>query len=80
MQKVIVESGIPVPEPGEGRGRMLLYPELYSMAIGESFAVPLAKRQEVTNAANHCRIKTGRQFRSKTMGDTYRVWHIAGEQ
>jgi len=73
--EVVIEKDVPLPER-TGQGRTMIYPALYSMAIGESFAVPKERGETLTNAAAWCRRKTGKQFLTKTMGDTVRVWRI----
>jgi hypothetical protein len=61
----------PVPEPRKS------YP-FRTMAIGESFDVPLADRQRTRSAATqHQKRAGGVRFTGRIEGKVYRMWRIA---
>lgn len=72
-----IDNSVPLPT-SETRGRPAKYP-IRDLEIGESFAVPEGKVQNVRSSAQQVqRRNPGRQYSVKPDGDgNYRCWRIA---
>lgn len=68
-----LETGVPIP-PEKRRERS--YPALYTMAVGQSFAKPLAEYTRLHAASQQCRKQTGRLFTMRQLETTCRIWRI----
>lgn len=73
-KKIIIETTVPIP-PSH---RPYLYPELYDMQVGESFARPLDEQMKLHNAGQQCTKKTGAKFATRRIdSQTVRIWRIS---
>jgi hypothetical protein len=72
--EIIIEDQIPLPDRAH---RQQLYPALYTMEVGQSFARPMQEREALHNAGQQCRKKTGRKFAiRRTDLSTVRIWRL----
>ncbi len=72
-QDIKIEKGIKPPPPGAGRHP--IYP-LRTMAVGDSFTVPLAMRPSLSASISNIKRDTKLQFTTRKEGDLVRVWRI----
>lgn len=71
--QVRLEADVPIPP----WGKLVKWPVLYKMRIGESFLVLVDELSSVRQASNRCRLKTGRHFTIRQVSwNAYRLWRI----
>lgn len=72
-----IETGIPIPPPGNGGGRTPRYP-LRELEVGDSFLVTdpsVTQRRLGSRLANFGK-ETGRKFTQRRTPDGIRVWRV----
>lgn len=72
-----IETGIPIPPPGNGKGRVPRYP-LRSMQVGDSFLVtdPSVSQTRLGSRLANFGKETGRKFAQRRTAEGIRVWRV----
>ena len=69
-----IDDNVPLPPQGV---KAHIYPALYVMEVGQSFARPTEEYTRLHSASQACRKKTERRFAMRLIGDNQvRIWRI----
>ena len=70
-----MDNDIPLPTK---HAKEIIYPQLYRMEVGQSFARPVAEYKSLHSTSQYCRKQTGRKFALRKMDEaTVRIWRVA---
>ena len=72
-----IEKGIPMEKGITGRRRNPLTDVLESMSITNSVLVTDQNRPCVSSVVNRATVRTGREFKTRTMDGGIRIWRVS---